>query len=356
MLNCKAKFLFFILIVLIYFTGCVPEEGVEDDWAVESPDDHGLSTNALENAAAQIGTVETRYGVVFVKDGVIVYEEYFNGNRYSKYDAYSVTKSFSSALMGVAITEGLGISVDDKISAYTSIPTDWQGKPVMSVDATIEHVLSQTSHTDPPGEEFFYQAEDNTKILPTLSKVINQALMNNNTGMTTAAFKDTYLLTPLGLVNTDWQETEDGNVKIASGIKTTCRDIAKLGLLYLNMGMWKGERIIDAQYILDSTTAPFPDANTAYGYLWWLNPSIAETRSWVRPKSAGTTGTGAMVQGAPDNVYFAMGYYGQLVIVIPDYNMVVTTMGYTDVTDSLDTLQAVWNAINGNLNLYNIGE
>ena len=61
-----------------------------------------------------------------------------------------------------------------------------------------------------------------------------------------------------------------------------------------------------------------------------------------------------MVQGAPANVYFAIGFYGQLIIVIPDYDMVVTTMGYTDVDDTLETLQKVWNAINCNLALYDI--
>ncbi len=372
MSNVKSKLFLFILSVL---TISFISVGSAWAWTETSPEDHGFSEDALENAAAQIGAVETRYGVVFVQGSEIIHEKYFRGDKDTKHNAYSVTKSFSGALLGAAISiEALGISVDDQIEDYTDVP--WR----MDGEAAIEHVLSQTSQKDflagdPPGTNFVYQAGDYTLILPTLSKVINAALSDAGgefAGMTTSTFKDEYIFNPLGLVNTEWPESDNsGNLKIAAGINTTCRDMAKLGLLYLNKGKWCedqdgnpqacekdnngdpiGPVIIAQEYIEDSTTPPFPDANAAYGYLWWLNPS--GDQEWVRPKSTGTTGTGAMVKGAPDNVYFAIGFYGQLIIVIPGYDMVVTTMGYTDVTDTLETLQKVWNAINCNLNLYNI--
>jgi len=122
---------------------------------------------------------------------------------------------------------------------------------------------------------------------------------------------------------------------------STCRDLAHLGWLYLNKGNWKGKQIVSEQFIAEATSPSFPNANSAYGYFWWLNTDDL-SRKWHRPVF---NGTGKMVKSAPANMYMATGYYGQLIYVIPDLNMVVTTMGRTEDFETLRTIRKIWAAL-----------
>ena len=68
------------------------------EWAVERPEEHGLSAEALARATEGVRAVEERYGFLVVKDGVIVHESYFTGDKDSKYRTFSVTKGIVTSL------------------------------------------------------------------------------------------------------------------------------------------------------------------------------------------------------------------------------------------------------------------
>jgi len=101
----------------------------------------------------------------------------------------------------------------------------------------------------------------------------------------------------------------------------SCRDMARLGQLYLNQGHWHGQQLIDAQYIRDATTPS--RLNPGYGYLWWLN-------------NAGR------ISAAPRTMFYAAGARGQFCFTLPEQDMVIATMGYGQAQLSAD---AAWAAL-----------
>ena len=303
-----------------------PVPPAPDNWVVKSPEDHGMSSYLLEQAAQEIGKMGYRQGFVVVRHGVIVYEKYYHGGKHTKNFGYSTAKSFGSTLIGICVTQGL-LDVDDLV-------TKWVPNPPSAINpkATIKHLLGQTSESNPPGSKFHY---DSGKVVNTLSKVISAA-----SNMRTDSFAKQYLLDPIGIKNSRWTGSIiTGDLAIGGGGFWTCRDQARLGLLYVNKGNWRGTQIVSEDYIYDATHPSFPDANSAYGYLWWLNTPQGEYHRLF------VSGTGKIMENAPDNIFVATGFFGQLIIVVPDLDIVITTMGRTRERETMYTLRKVWNAV-----------
>lgn len=302
-----------------------------NNWRVESAERHGLDRARLEAASGMARKVEERYGFLVVKDGAIVFEDYFVGNEDSKHRTFSVTKGFGSSLVGIAQTRGL-LNVKDKV-------TDWlpyHHQEIMP-EATIEHVLSMTAGHEPLGTHYKYTSGP---ILNTLPNILWLAA-----GVPPYEFYERELATPLGLTLT-WYHTEKGWLQIGNRgplevMEATHRDLARLGLLWLNRGVWNGTRLISEEYVDAALKPPFPAANNAYGYLWWLNPNAGE---WQRAET-GERGVGSRIASAPPNVYNALGARGQMVFVIPDHNMVVVTMGETPGGGEGEPTERIWGAI-----------
>jgi CubicO group peptidase (beta-lactamase class C family) len=304
---------------------CETGDGGEDDWVVEAPESKGLAIEALDAAAEQIGRIETRYCFTVIKDGELIYDHNYDTDPNMMYMAASVTKTFMAALVGIAESQGY-LRLNDRISDWLTVLPE-----TMAEDATIQHVLGQVSESDPVGSAFSYNS---SAVIDTLGQVISVA-----TGMPSVDYARQELLDPLNMQYTEWAADADGNAHAGAGVSTSCRDMARLGQLLLDYGEWRGQSLLSADYVYDMTQPSYPDANSNYGYLLWLNWSDGR---WYRPTS---TGTGPMLEGAPANVYMASGFMGQFIIVIPDANMVVTTMGVTYEIESLHTLQKVWDAI-----------
>ncbi len=300
------------------------------EWEVASPDAFGLDAAKLDAAAAAVRGVEERFGFLVVKGGVIVHETYYSGDRHSKYRTFSVTKGYGSSLVGIAQTRGL-LNVKDHV-------TDWlpYHHPDIKEGATIEHILSMTAGHDPVGSTYQYTSGP---ILNTLPNILWLA-----SGMPPHRFYEQELAAPLGLSLT-WPQTGRGWFQIGNRgpmpvMTATHRDLARLGLLWLNRGSWDGRRLIAEEYIEAALRPPFPAAHGGYGYLWWLNTP----GSWSSPDGK-EQGTGKRLPTAPENVYRAVGANAQLIFVIPDHDMVVVTMGHTPGSGEGRASTAVWDAI-----------
>lgn len=300
------------------------------DWQIEAPELHGLDAERLEAAAAAVKGIEERWGFLVVKHGVIVHETYYSGDATTKHPVFSVTKGFGASLIGIAQTRGL-LNVKDKISDWMPVH-----HPNIKEGATIEHVLAMTAGGKPETNSYRYTSGP---ILNTLPNILWLA-----TGKPPAQFFDEELAAPLGLT-LDWPRTEKGWMQIGNRgplpvLTATHRDLARLGLFWLRKGNWSGEQLIDPAFIDAALRPPFPEANNAYGYLWWLNTDAEE---WCGPQTPPVVRKGKRIPDAPANVYTAQGARAKLILVIPDEDMVVVTMGETN--DEYQPTLDLWAAI-----------
>jgi len=299
------------------------------EWVVDTPENHGMNTDLLNNAADQVSKIAVRQGFVVIRDGVLIYEKYYYGDKDTKNIAYSVTKSFGATLVGIAYTMGL-LDLDDPVSKWIDKPNS-----AISKNATIRHLLTQTSKGDPPGSTFKYNSG---AVVNTLSAIVSKA-----SGMKSEDFAKKYLMDPIGITDYVWSPDNEGNVPFGAGILASCRDLARLGQMYLNGGTWKGKTIISKKFIDEAIKPQFPEANAGYGFLWWLNQDAGTWHTALGLLAK--TGTGRMIPGAPANSYRAQGFFGQMIHVIPDLKIVAVSMGTTPNLESWYTNNEFWEAI-----------
>lgn len=312
-------------------------------WKHGRPEDHGLSTAALETAAAKFGATRERQGLVVVRDGVLVFERYW-ATPYARAVpeqrnvSFSSGKSFGATMVGRAYTEGL-LKLDDLAAKYH--PSAVSG---LKPEVTIRHMLTMTSGgtlnvkpssvppkrlddptppgpgaeytwttvgergsppgygiSIPAGTTFYYDGAVADHLANVIAKV---------SGKTSYRYMMDHVVAPMGCETLDYQPEgidKAGNIRLGGSILMNCRDLARLGQLYLNEGRWAGRQLVDAGYIREAVS-PSP-LNPAYGFLWWLN------------------GTGR-TPNAPRSMYMAAGARGQFCFVLPEVNMVIATMGF----------------------------
>jgi CubicO group peptidase (beta-lactamase class C family) len=300
------------------------------DWPVCSPESAGLDPAKLAAATEAVRRIDTRCGFLIVKDGAIVHETYFEGNADTRHKVFSITKGFGASLVGIAQTKGL-LDVKDKVFDWLPIH-----HPDIKADATIEHILAMTAAGDVERNTYQYTSGP---ILNSLPNILWLA-----TGRSPAQFYDEELAAPLGLTMV-WPRTAKGWMQIGNRgpmpvLEATHRDCARLGQLWLDKGVWQGKRLIDEAFIDAALRPPFPEANTAYGYLWWLNK---DGGVWRDPLPAANPRQGKRVPRAPENFYSAQGARGKLMFVIPDQRMIVVTLGETagEIQPTLDLWAAI---------------
>jgi CubicO group peptidase (beta-lactamase class C family) len=234
---------------------------------------------------------------LIIKDDRLIYENYFNGyGRDSINTSFSVAKSFISALVGIAIDEGLIDSVDDPITKY--VP-ELQDKDSRYSAITVKHLLSMASGLRYVEEETPFSDDTKTYYDPNLRAAALSALIEeepgkrfhyNNynylllgiileraTGMPVAKYMEEKLWKPLGMeAPASWSldSESSGFEKMESGINARAIDFAKFGRLYLNNGSnLNGEQIISEKWVSTSTSAnSTSDPSIGYQYGWWVYP------------------------------------------------------------------------------------
>jgi len=303
------------------------------DWTTVSPEEAGLDGAALDAmaAAAEAGGSEC---LVVTKDGALVGEWYWNGfEPRTEREVFSVTKSITSTLVGIAQDRGL-LDIDDQASDYIEA---WRGTP--SEDVTIRNLVSNDSGRFQDFESDYIrmatQEQDKTAFSIGLSQqhergtmwVYNNAAIQTldevlevATGMPTGDFAEDALFEPLGM-GTTMNRDASGNTLTFMGAQASCRDLARFGLLFLRGGVWDGEQIVSPQWV-EEATSPSQRLNDGYGFLWWLNRTA--TSDVATGGAAGTDEDGA--EGA-EGTYAAIGLFNQLVGVYPDADVVATRLG-----------------------------
>ncbi len=309
----------------------------DPDWRVESAAEHGLDQGGLEAVALYVGEHHSDCLLV-VHGGVLVGEWYWRegGPEVRKADVFSVTKSITSALVGIAQGEGR-LSVDDPASKTIEA---WRGTP--SEGVTIRQILGNESGrrwdfaTDylemaaeapdktafaigldqqhGPGEVWEY----NNSAIQVLERVLEVS-----TGEDPGDYARRRLFEPLGM-GADYGRDEAGNALMFAGVGASCRDLARFGLMILREGRWVGGlQVVPAQWVRDSTQ-PSTALNAAYGWMWWLNqegPAVLPSTPLRRE------GAGPLVPSAPLGLVSAIGIQGQIVAISPADDLVVVRLG-----------------------------
>lgn len=294
-------------------------------WSVEAPEDHGSTKAAMEAGSQDVfKNARTRDCFVVIKDGALIHEQYSGNNGANKaHAAWSMTKTLGALLMGHGVTK-YGVDIDADTTKYgVESPV---GYPV-----TTREIMAQAiAGSNGPGDEWAYDAIGSQWLekLP--------AILQNASGIEPAIMFEQEMRGVLGLSD-KFQWKPSPNKDWAAGSEGTCRDWARIGQLVLNKGKWADSApLVSSSYVEDMTTPQrFGNnqnyANTCYGLLTWLP-------SRPNPKYPGTCYLATDVTISEDryfpesfgNSYSILGgIFGQNVVVIPDDNMVLVSMGFT---------------------------
>ncbi len=308
----------------------------DGEWSTGSPEEAGLDAGLLcsLNEMLDKSPEMNVHAVVVIRGGKLVYESYRTAGDLTSYtpqmqhDVRSVSKSVVSLLFGIALDRKLIASIDDPVFAffpdYAALRTPEKDRILLrhlltmttglGWDEMREYSDRQNSErmmirsADPyrfvleqpiwhaPGERWNYSG-GSTQLLA--------GVLQRATGKPLDEFAKEALFEPLGITQFQWMDMPaNGEAEAASGLRLRPRDMAKIGELVLDKGMWNGRRIVSEAWIQESTQARI-DAGYPhrYGYQWWGSESIIGERhiSWIAGE----------------------GHGGQRIYIVPAYNLVV---------------------------------
>ena len=288
--------------------------------------------------------------VAIARNGKLLLHWHDEGRYLDDYDAqvgnmrrdvhalHSVTKSVTSALVGIAMDQGYvtstdtgfyslfsyahyahwddrkyNMTLDDALTMRLGLTWDEWSTPYSSTANSLAKL--STNYDDwakalldlpmarSPGTDFEYNTAAST--------AIGQAV-ENVTGMPLDLFADAYLFDPMSIATDRWTYSPTGLAVGGSGLFLSTRDLVKFGQLWLDGGTWKGRRLVSADYVAASVT-PWVDVsaevnrNSGYGYQWWLGQFV--------------------YNGTAVDYWLANGYGGQFLVVVPSLDLVVAFAG-----------------------------
>jgi CubicO group peptidase (beta-lactamase class C family) len=306
---------------------------------VEFKDGDEVRKVVLDDLLRSSGT----HAFILIRDDRLLYEGYFNGyRRDSICHSMSVAKSFTSALVGIAIDDGFIKSVDDPIVEYlpelkgtgfdvvtirhlltmgsgvkfVSNFFPWDDEPLAYFHPDLRKLLlSHLRILEPPGRTFHYNSYNPELLGMILERVTHR---------TPSEYLQEKIWKPLGMeypANWSIDSEEDGFELMQSAINARAIDFAKFGLLFLNRGNWNGKQIISASWVDESTSrdpndrrrwessfwetySAWPEMGGYYKYFWW-----------------------GLSRPAGDYSFSAIGKYGQFIFVSPRNKVVIVRTG-----------------------------
>jgi CubicO group peptidase (beta-lactamase class C family) len=307
-------------------------------WQRASPAEVGMNALALLAAAGDASAIPRFRSLLVARHGRLVAEYYFgSGDSTTLFDVRSVTKSVVCALTGIALRDGVLPGTAAPIARYLAAADTLD--PADSA-VTVRHLLTMTSgyawdetagpdynswivadnhvqyllnraHAASPGATFTY----NSAAVHTLGVVVEGAA-----GTPLPQYATGHLFGALGVDTVAWEPLDRGTVNGGSGIALRARDLLKFGQLFLQHG-WSGNASVVPEAWVDSVTRPQfawrtavgPLRQVTYGMLWWVSDASPEA-------------------------FFAWGYGGQFVYVVPSSDLVVVaTTDWVQLTEITPT-------------------
>lgn len=282
-----------------------------------------IESPSLDAIFAQSETIQSLRSILIQKDGELMGVEYFrNASPDYPYNIKSASKSIITLLVGIAVDQG-HVDIDETLGDH--FPEYFEEKPNPYKEAiTIRNLLSMQAGlettsfnnygawvisnnwvefqldqplVEAPGGKMVYS----TGISHLLSVIITKA-----TGMSTKSFAEKYLFNPLNIQVGGWDRDPQGYYMGGNNLALTPKDLLRIGQLMLNGGTWNNDQIVSKEWVQDSfqtyTRSNFNPYD--YGYMWW-NQQVGEF-----------------------NVFFAWGFGGQYIFIIPELNSVVVMTSF----------------------------
>ncbi len=320
--------------------GPLPPNELSESFGQSTPEKEGINSEKLAELTEWVR--DSKKGVLSIlisRNGKLVYELYTTSlGRDEAHYLMSVTKSFTSALVGIATDKGLLPDPDSPVTK--SLP-----RSLFASDAdfarfnaiTIKHVLGMSAidaplAPDSKTEEAYERLRQinmvenrpkfalTQKLLPEPGKsfqytnftpLIATALIQHGTGKSEMDFAEETLFGPLGFRNAEWMHQDRAGYDMGShGLRLRPIDMQKFGILYMNGGVWNGRQIISRTWVERSFQPWIKSSRNRpanYGWYWW-------TRNYAPGWDA----------------HEASGWKGQRIIVVPEHRLVVTITGYME--------------------------
>jgi CubicO group peptidase (beta-lactamase class C family) len=315
-----SRFSISLLLVFSFLsTSCSQAGAGGGGWKSSAPAAQGMDGARLDAALEEARRENLAlHGMVIVRHGFIVKEAYFAPyGPATTHELYSCTKSFISALTGIAIERGYLHGVQDPVLSFfpaAKVQNLDRRKRAMTVDnlltmssglaweesdATYRQlyaathdwaafVLDRPMEAD-PGAKFLYSS-GNSHLL--------SAILQSVTASGTYQFAREALFEPIGIGSPDWNRDPTGLPIGGWGLQLSPRDMARLGYLYLHEGRWEGRQVVPASWVKASTRQQVATGGPmGYGYQWWVDSSVP--------------------------LYAALGRFGQGIFVVPRLDLVV---------------------------------
>ena len=272
-------------------------------------------------------------GLMILKDGEVLYENYWNKNKEnSRHIIWSVSKSFLSALVGIALDEGLIDDINDPIIKYLKDfeGTGYEGVSIKNLLQMSSGIAFNEDYGDPDSDinryarvtatgtsqREFAKTLKNSREPGTYNHYISLdsqmlgMLVAEVTNVTVKEYLYEKIWSQIGMQDDAFYLTDKQEVEMSlGGLNVTLRDMAKFGQLYLNKGNWNGKQVVPAEWVSNSTVPlgkhvqpnagdQFTSAAWGYGYQWWIpGPGVSD--------------------------YTAHGIYNQFIYVNPESKVVI---------------------------------
>jgi CubicO group peptidase (beta-lactamase class C family) len=280
-----------------------PVTDTDDEWQVASPDSQGISASGLEEVLDAGHSVYSLRSLVVVRNGYLIAERYYGAAAYSLLTIFSITKSISSLLVGIAIHEGKIKNLDQTLGellpeaaarhpearinqvTLARILTQRTGleyddnnvAPLVAAKDAVSYVqLLPLSRNDPPN--WVYSNAGCSLLSPILRRAVGEAIDE---------YAKQRLFSPLGITDFEWERDNTGNPLSWRGLRLRTRDLAKIAWIMADGGQWQGKQVVPADWVRDSTTSQVqvgttlpPISDPGYGYLWWTGTLKGRPAAW----------------------------------------------------------------------------
>ncbi len=309
---------------------------MENQLLRSTPEAEGIASSAiLAFVEAADRDIHELHSFMLLRHGQVVAEGWWTPYApQHPHMLFSLSKSFTSSAIGLAVNEGR-LSIDDPVISFFPDDLPAEVSPnlaalrvrhllSMSVGHDSDSVQTMTTHVDgswvkgflarplvyEPGTQFLYNSG---------ATFMLSAIIQKLTGMKLLDYLQPRLLTPLGIEGATWEENPQGINTGGWGMNIKTEDIARFGQMYLQKGVWQGQRLLPESWIaqatskqIDNGSDPLNDWNQGYCFQFWR---------------------------CQHNAYRGDGAFGQYCIVMPDQDAVLA------ITSGVSDMQAVLNLV-----------